>query len=99
MGLSAGKQPATNFPTSAVPSHDGWQALMSGQVAQARELLLSGLPLTHRVGGRIGFELKLVVHGGLRILERLDQLHYDIFFHRPTLSKSDWALLLWRALG
>ncbi|WP_353152533.1 squalene synthase HpnC [Pollutimonas bauzanensis] len=76
-----------------------WQALMQAQVQQAREQLLAGLPLTQRLPGRIGFELKLVVHGGLRILDRLDQLHYDIFFHRPTLQKRDWILLFWRALG
>ncbi|UHL65866.1 squalene synthase HpnC [Paralcaligenes sp. KSB-10] len=75
-----------------------WQALMQGQVQQARGLLCAGLPLAHRLPGRIGFELRLVVQGGLRILERLDQLHYDVFNHRPTLQKRDWALLLWRAL-
>lgn len=75
-----------------------WQKLMQAQVDQARELLKSGLPLTQRLPGRIGLELKLVVHGGLRILERLNQLHYDIFFHRPTLTKRDWTLLLWRSL-
>ncbi|NYT65794.1 squalene synthase HpnC [Alcaligenaceae bacterium] len=75
-----------------------WQALMQEQVAQARTLLLNGLPLTQRLPGRIGLELKLVVHGGLRILERLDQLHYDIFLHRPSLQKRDWAVIIWRAL-
>jgi squalene synthase HpnC len=76
-----------------------WQALMNEQTGHARHLLSSGLPLTRCLPGRIGYELKLVVHGGLRILERLEQLHYDIFFHRPTLAKRDWILLLWRALG
>lgn len=76
-----------------------WQALMREQVAQARELLRSGLPLTRRLPWRIGFELRLVVHGGLRILERLDQLHYDMFLHRPTLKTGDWAVLLCRALA
>ncbi|SHI26547.1 squalene synthase HpnC [Pollutimonas bauzanensis] len=76
-----------------------WQALMQAQVQQARGLLAAGLPLTRRLPGRIGFELKLVVQGGLRILERLDQLHYDMFFQRPTLQKRDWMLLFWRALG
>ncbi|MEO6984997.1 MAG: squalene synthase HpnC [Paralcaligenes sp.] len=75
-----------------------WQHLMQAQVLQARELLRRGLPLASRLPGRIGLELRLVVHGGLRILERLDQLHYDVFFHRPTLRKRDWVLLLWRAL-
>lgn len=76
-----------------------WQSLMREQVAQARLMLLQGLPLASRLPGRIGLELKLVIHGGLRILQRLDELHYDIFFQRPTLKKSDWILLVWRALA
>ncbi len=87
-----------NSDDTAARLTPGWQSLMGEQVEQARELLQAGLPLAHRLGGRIGLELRLVVHGGLRILERLDQLHYDIFFQRPTLAKGDWALLLWRAL-
>jgi squalene synthase HpnC len=81
--------------------HDdaAWENLMREQVGQARELLQSGLPLARRLRGRIGLELKLVVLGGLRILERLDQLHYDIFQQRPVLQKRDWALLFWRALS
>lgn len=97
--LAVSKLTDTSGTSSPALSHPGWQALMQEQVAQARELLLSGLPLARRIGGRTGFELRLVVHGGLRILERLDQLHYDIFLQRPTLNKSDWVLLLWRALA
>ncbi|NYT81958.1 squalene synthase HpnC [Alcaligenaceae bacterium] len=87
-----GPTPGQDIPNAA------WQSLMREQVGLARRMLRSGMPLTGRLPGRIGFELKLVVHGGLRILERLDQLHYDIFQHRPTLEKRDWMLLLWRAL-
>lgn len=75
-----------------------WQALMKAQVQQARELLTTGLPLAYTLSGRIGFELRLVVFGGLRILERLDNLQYDVFCNRPTLRRRDWMLLLWRAL-
>jgi len=75
-----------------------WQALMREQALHARGLLLRGWPLALRLGGRAGFELRLVMHGGLRILERLEQLHYDIFTRRPAIGKPDWILLLWRAL-
>lgn len=75
-----------------------WWELMHGQTQQARQLLVSGLPLADRLPARLSFELRLVVQGGLRILERLDQLHYDVFLNRPTLRKRDWILLLWRAL-
>jgi phytoene/squalene synthetase len=82
---------------ATLQSH-GWQTMMREQVDQARELLLTGIPLTRRLPGRIGLELRMVIHGGLRILERLDALHYDMFQHRPTLNKKDWALLLWRSI-
>jgi len=75
-----------------------WRALMRARAGRARELLVSGLPLARRLPLRPGFELALVVQGGLRILERLDQLHYDMFRRRPTLGKRDWALMLWRAV-
>lgn len=101
-GLERGESgsPATRIQEQVLLTTEtqAWQALMREQVQQARELLSSGLPLTGRLPGRMGFELKLVVLGGLRILERLDELHYDIFFQRPVLHKSDWVLLLFRAL-
>lgn len=87
-----------------IPAEDGaraeqaWLSMMREQVQQARSLLNSGLPLANRLPGRFGLELKLIVHGGLRILERLDQLHYDIFQQRPKLAKSDWVVLFWRAV-
>lgn len=75
-----------------------WHNLMREQVQQARDYLQQGLPLCRVLPGRISYELKLVVLGGLRILERLDELHYDVFYQRPTLRKRDWLRLLARAL-
>lgn len=75
-----------------------WQSLMKEQSGQARSLLLEGLPLTRRLPGRIGLELRMVIMGGLRILERMEPLNYDVFQHRPTLNKRDWLLLTWRTL-
>lgn len=82
---------------SPLPDDNRWRQLMQAQVQQARELLEHGLPLSRTLPGRIGYELKLVVFGGLRILQRLDELNYDIFFQRPTLRKRDWIRLVARA--
>lgn len=82
---------------SPLPLNAAWDAVMRRQVQQAREHLLHGMPLCRVLPGRIGFELRLVVLGGLRILERLDELHYDVFYRRPTLGKRDWLRLLVRA--
>jgi len=75
-----------------------WQALMAFEVARARSLMLQGAPLALALPGRIGWELRLVVQGGLRILERIEDAHYDVFRHRPQLSKRDYLRMLWRAL-
>jgi len=75
-----------------------WTALMRERCAQARALLHCGAPLARRLPGRIGLELKLVVQGGLHILQRIDACHGDVFRQRPALSARDWPVLLWRAL-
>jgi squalene synthase HpnC len=75
-----------------------WEALMGFEVARARELMLAGAPLATRLPGRIGWELRLVVQGGLRILEAIEKARYDVFRHRPTLKRADWLVLAWRAL-
>lgn len=75
-----------------------WRALMAFEVARARALMRSGAPLATRLPGRIGWELRLVVQGGLRILDRIEQVDYDVFTRRPQLKPADWALMLWRAV-
>jgi squalene synthase HpnC len=75
-----------------------WTALLRFEVERARQLLVAGAPLARTLGGRIGLELQLVVHGGLRILERIDQAHGDVFRRRPLLGMADWLLMGWRSL-
>lgn len=75
-----------------------WRSLMHFQVDRARQMMLSGAPLCLRLKGRIGWELRLVVQGGLRILEKIEQADYDVFRHRPKLEAIDLPLLAWRAL-
>ena len=61
-------------------------------------MLESGAPLAAALPGRIGWELRLVVQGGRRILERIDGASGDVFRHRPVLRAADWSLMLWRAM-
>lgn len=75
-----------------------FRALMAFQVQRARAMMLEGAPLATRLPGRIGWELRLIVQGGLRILEGIEAAGYDVFTQRPTLSRSDWLRLAWRAL-
>jgi phytoene synthase len=68
---------------------DAWRALMRFQVDRARALMHSGAPLATALPGRIGWELRLIVLGGLRILKRIESVGYDVFRHRPSLGKRD----------
>lgn len=73
-------------------------ALIATEVKSARELMQQGAPLVHRVPGRAGWELRLVVHGGLRILDKIEALGFNTLQHRPRIGATDAPLLLWRAL-
>jgi squalene synthase HpnC len=75
-----------------------WTRLMAAQTARARAMLESGAPLARALSGRVGWELRLVVQGGLRIAERIDAVAGDVFRHRPALGKTDWAVMTARAL-
>ena len=60
--------------------------------------MLSGAPLARRVPGRAGWELRLVVQGGLRILDRIAAGGFDTLRTRPKLRAIDAPVLLWRAM-
>ena len=64
----------------------------------ARQLMLEGAPLVHQIEGRAGWELRLVVQGGLRILEKIKAMKYASLTQRPTLTAMDAPTMLWRAL-
>ncbi len=72
--------------------------LIASMVTWARELMLSGAQLVHSVPGRAGWELRLVVQGGLRILEKIEALGFATLTTRPALRWYDAPLLVWRAL-
>ena len=82
----------------AASADDAFRSLMKFEVNRARAMMLSGAPLARRLPGRIGWELRLVVQGGLRILERIEGADYDVFRRRPQLKMADWAAIVWRAL-
>jgi hydroxysqualene synthase len=63
----------------------------------ARTLMLAGAPLVHRLPGRAGWELRLVVQGGLRVLRRIERSGYRTLQQRPTLGPADVPPMLWRA--
>lgn len=71
--------------------------LVDMQIKRAYELLLHGAPLVRILKGRMGFELRMIIWGGVRILQKLYKNREDVYA-RPRLSIGDWLWVFWQAL-
>jgi squalene synthase HpnC len=74
------------------------RTLVADCVDRARRLMLEGAPLVHQVPGRAGWELRLVVQGGLRIAERIAILDFATLRQRPVIGRRDALVMAWRTL-
>ena len=72
--------------------------LMAFETARTRALFDAGRPLVRALPLRAGIELRAVILGGTRILERIDGVGGDVFTRRPTLGARDLVVLAWRML-
>ena len=88
----------TEDQIAASDASGGWWDLMRFQIDRSRRMMSLGAPLARRLPGRIGLEIRTVVQGGLRILEKLERARGNVFRRRPVLRPWDWPLLLARAL-
>lgn len=73
------------------------RALVRDLCAWAEELMRRGAPLALRLPGRIGWELRLVVQGGLRVLEKIEAADHGSLTSRPQLKPADWLQVARRA--
>ncbi|WP_291994661.1 squalene synthase HpnC [Candidatus Accumulibacter sp. ACC003] len=79
-------------------SNAEWTELLAFQTERTRALMIEGAPLVHQLPGRMGWEIRLTVQGGLRILERIRHVRGDVFTQRPQLGAGDWLRIGQRAL-
>ncbi len=63
----------------------------------ARATMLKGSQLVEKVPGRAGWELRLVVQGGLRILDKIAAMNFATLNARPKLKAWDVPVMLFRA--
>lgn len=75
-----------------------FRRLMAYECEKAHNMLKAGSPLGKTLKGRIGFELRMIILGGQKILQKLEENQYDVFNKRPVLTKGDWWNIVWRAL-
>lgn len=62
----------------------------------AHSLMVDGAPLAHKVPGRAGWELRLVVQGGLRVLQKCRNM--NTWLVRPKITAWDMPAMAFRAL-
>ena len=74
-----------------------WKDLMAEHVRRCRDLLHFGKPLGRTLHGRVGLEVRMIIEGGLRVLEKLEAVEFDVFNKRPVLKHVDWICMFWRA--
>lgn len=75
-----------------------WRAALQDVGARTQTLFAEGRPIADAVQGRLRWELRATWIGGTCILDRTREGDYDVFTHRPTLTRSDVPGLLWRTM-
>ncbi len=88
----------TSRACAQAPHADASRALVRELCAWSRELMQSGAPIALAVPGRVGWELRLVVQGGLRILAKIEAMNFASFARRPRLNAADHLVIGLRAL-
>jgi hydroxysqualene synthase len=73
-------------------------SVTAANVAWAQKLMHQGAPLAKKIPGRAGWELRLVVQGGLRIAEKIEQLGFNTLTTRPKITAWDKLVMVWRTL-
>jgi phytoene synthase len=81
-----------------------WRDAFAEVTRRTRALFDAGRPVADGVAGRLRYELRATWLGGTRILDKLEEVDFDMFTHRPTLTKADvpviaWQTLRWRTRG
>jgi hydroxysqualene synthase len=73
-------------------------ALLKLEIDRTRDLFRRGIELPELVRGRLRYELRLTWHGGMRILERIEEIGYDTLNQRPVITARDKFAIATRAL-
>ena len=73
-------------------------ALIADLADSTSALMERGVPLTRRLPGRAGLELRVTIQGALDVLAQTRALGARALAQRPTLRRGDALRLLWRSL-
>ena len=73
--------------------------LVRYEVARTRALFERARPLIDMIGADLAVELALMWHGGMRILEKIEDAGPRLLAERPSLNAADKALVVARAVA
>lgn len=76
-----------------------WRQFMLGQIRRVQKMLQASAPLGLALKGRAGFEARMIIAGGDRILGKIYRAPLAPLKHRVTLNAWDWLVIVWRGLS
>lgn len=79
-------------------STPAFRAVMRDAVDKARDLFEAGLPLPGMLDRRLALDIDLFQRGGMRVLDKIRALDYDVLRARPAIGRLERAGLLLRSL-
>lgn len=68
---------------------DAFRSLMRFEISRTRSLFYEGRPLLGALERRLRWQVSLMWMGPMKILDRIEEVQYDVFHRRPSLSKAD----------
>jgi squalene synthase HpnC len=112
LGRLCGQTPVLETPSPVMPAplggipvastvsapEDRWRAFMHNQIKRVRNMLQASAPLGLVLPGRMGFETRMIIAGGDRILRKLHHDPLAPLKRRIKLNAWDWAVIILRAL-
>jgi squalene synthase HpnC len=74
-----------------------FKELMRFSIARVRTGFLRGYPLVRRVSPGLSMELDATWRGGMRILDQIEHMDYEVLQRRPALGRRDFADIAMRS--
>jgi squalene synthase HpnC len=71
-----------------------FRAVMKEAVDYAQRLFDEGLPLAATLDRRLALDIDLFSRGGMRVLEKIRALDYNVLRQRPSIGKAERVMLL-----
>jgi squalene synthase HpnC len=70
-----------------------WRVAIGRAAQRTRDHFEAGRPICDAVHGRLRYELRATWLGGVRVLDRLEAVNFDVFARRPRLRRRDLLVI------